>query len=151
MCLWWLQVANRWDALLPDPRRQLLASPKHSSVQIVHTDGVAISVIFLRPKPAAPPAELPRIGRNMGAVKLLAYLDAKASKPLDICFLRFYDRDVSAELNIRRCAVGPGPRPTEVCRWEGRPAMPKPGQPGREWVYLPNEALLHKWRHKWRP
>ncbi|KAJ9513244.1 hypothetical protein QJQ45_029495 [Haematococcus lacustris] len=25
---------------------------------------------------------------------------------------RFYDRDVSAALNIRRCAVGPGPRPT---------------------------------------
>ncbi|GFH06376.1 hypothetical protein HaLaN_00996, partial [Haematococcus lacustris] len=28
---------------------------------------------------------------------------------------RFYDRDVSAALNIRRCAVGPGPRPTELC------------------------------------
>ncbi|GFH23964.1 hypothetical protein HaLaN_21670, partial [Haematococcus lacustris] len=27
---------------------------------------------------------------------------------------RFYDRDVSAALNIRRCAVGPGPRPTEL-------------------------------------
>ncbi|GFH11903.1 hypothetical protein HaLaN_07484 [Haematococcus lacustris] len=26
----------------------------------------------------------------------------------------FYDRDVSAALNIRRCAVGPGPRPTEL-------------------------------------
>ncbi|GFH17012.1 hypothetical protein HaLaN_13545 [Haematococcus lacustris] len=44
---------------------------------------------------------------------------------------RFYDRDVSAALNIRRCAVGPGPRPTELCRWDGRPAMPKPGQQGR--------------------
>ncbi|KAJ9527944.1 hypothetical protein QJQ45_005626 [Haematococcus lacustris] len=39
---------------------------------------------------------------------------------------RFYDRDVSAALNIRRCAVGPGPRPTELCYWDGRPAMPKP-------------------------
>ncbi|KAJ9518000.1 hypothetical protein QJQ45_004327 [Haematococcus lacustris] len=29
--------------------------------------------------------------------------------------IRFYDRDVSAALNIRRCAVGPGPRPTELC------------------------------------
>ncbi|GFH07469.1 hypothetical protein HaLaN_02271, partial [Haematococcus lacustris] len=28
--------------------------------------------------------------------------------------IRFYDRDVSAALNIRRCAVGPGPRPTEL-------------------------------------
>ncbi|KAJ9509937.1 hypothetical protein QJQ45_011466 [Haematococcus lacustris] len=32
----------------------------------------------------------------------------------------FYDRDASAALNIRRCAVGPGPRPTELCYWDGR-------------------------------
>ncbi|KAJ9509944.1 hypothetical protein QJQ45_011457 [Haematococcus lacustris] len=70
-------VANRWDALLPDPRRQKLASPKHSFAQIVHTDGVALSVIFLRPKPAAPPAEPPRMGRHMGAVNPLAHLDAE--------------------------------------------------------------------------
>ncbi|KAJ9530174.1 hypothetical protein QJQ45_023458, partial [Haematococcus lacustris] len=70
------QVANRWDALLPDPRRQKLASPKHSFAQIVHTDGVALSVVFLRPKPAAPPAELPRMGRHMGSVNPLAHLDA---------------------------------------------------------------------------
>ncbi|KAJ9527949.1 hypothetical protein QJQ45_005608 [Haematococcus lacustris] len=63
---------------------------------------------------------------------------------------RFYDRDVSAALNIRRCAVGPGPRPTELCYWDGRPAMPKPGRPGQEWVYLPDKALLRKWRRKWR-
>ncbi|KAJ9522523.1 hypothetical protein QJQ45_008371 [Haematococcus lacustris] len=61
---------------------------------------------------------------------------------------RFYDRDVSAALNIRRCAVGPGPRPTELCYWAGRPAMPKRGQPGQEWVYLPDKALLRKWRRK---
>ncbi|KAJ9528766.1 hypothetical protein QJQ45_000032 [Haematococcus lacustris] len=42
----------------------------------------------------------------------------------------FYDRDVSATLNIRRCAFGPGPRPTELCYWAGRPAMPKPARPG---------------------
>ncbi|KAJ9508277.1 hypothetical protein QJQ45_011782 [Haematococcus lacustris] len=62
----------------------------------------------------------------------------------------FYDRDVSAALNIRRCAVGPGPRPTELCYWDGRPAMPKRGRPGQEWAYLPDKALLHKWRRKWR-
>ncbi|GFH21487.1 hypothetical protein HaLaN_18802 [Haematococcus lacustris] len=45
------QVADRWDALLPDPRRQKLESPKHSFAQVVYTDGVAISVMFLRPKP----------------------------------------------------------------------------------------------------
>ncbi|KAJ9527394.1 hypothetical protein QJQ45_025663 [Haematococcus lacustris] len=64
--------------------------------------------------------------------------------------IRFYDRDVSAALNIRRCAVGPGPRPTELCYWDGRPAMPKPSRPGQEWVYLPDKALLRKWRRKWR-
>ncbi|KAJ9505648.1 hypothetical protein QJQ45_008446 [Haematococcus lacustris] len=56
--------------------------------------------------------------------------------------IRFYDRDVSAALNIRRCAVGPGPRPTELCYWDGRPAMPKPGRPGQEWVFLRDKALL---------
>ncbi|KAJ9520140.1 hypothetical protein QJQ45_030063 [Haematococcus lacustris] len=355
-------VANRWDALLPDPRRQKLASPKHSFAQIVHTDGVAISVMFLRPKPAAPPAELPRMGRGLGAVNPLAHLDAEwlgvdpgksnmatvaheersaagtvvsvrhwkltagqyyrdsgitrqtqatktwlakvepqltalsrvSSKPSSLASyrrfadtvletydamwaevskkrwanakfrlycgkmrvvasfwakvkkqaqkrwpdrilalaygaasfsgsgsigcrgvpvsqmrkeavqqfgagrvvlvdefrtsrvssayshpiealpgqppesfrwlrpvyseakrsqvrglmsstsynIRFYDRDVSAALNIRRCAVGPGPRPTELCYWDGRPAMPKPGRPGQEWVYLRDKALL---------
>ncbi|GFH13362.1 hypothetical protein HaLaN_09232 [Haematococcus lacustris] len=35
--------------------------------------------------------------------------------------IRCYDRDVSAALNIRRCALGPGPRPTELCYWNGRP------------------------------
>ncbi|KAJ9515213.1 hypothetical protein QJQ45_002342 [Haematococcus lacustris] len=62
---------------------------------------------------------------------------------------QFYDRDVSAALNIRRCAVGPGPRSTELCYWEGRPALPKPGQPGQEWVYLPDKAPLCRWRRKW--
>ncbi|KAJ9506588.1 hypothetical protein QJQ45_018467, partial [Haematococcus lacustris] len=70
-------VANRWDALLPNPRRQKLASPKHSFAQIVHTDVVTISVMFLRPKPAAPPEELPRMGKGMGAVNPLAHLDAE--------------------------------------------------------------------------
>ncbi|KAJ9520255.1 hypothetical protein QJQ45_030284, partial [Haematococcus lacustris] len=292
-----LAVANRWDALLPDPRRQKLASPKHSFAQIVHTDGVALSVMFLRPKPAAPPVELPRMGKHMGAVNPLAHLDAEwlgvdpgktnmatvaheersaagtvvsvwqrtltagqyyrdsgitqqtqatktwlakvkpqltalsrvRSKPSSLASyrqfadtvlatydtmwaefptgrvvmvdefrtsrvssayshpsealpgqppesfrwlqpvyskakrsrvrglmcstsnnIRFYDRDVSAALNIRRCAVGPGPRPTELCYWDGRPAMPKPGRPGQEWVYLLDKALLRKWRRKWR-
>ncbi|KAJ9509076.1 hypothetical protein QJQ45_001557 [Haematococcus lacustris] len=58
---------------------------------------------------------------------------------------RFYDRDVSAALNIRRCAVGPGPRPTELCYWPNRPAMPKPGQ---EWVEIPDKPLLLKWQRK---
>ncbi|KAJ9507104.1 hypothetical protein QJQ45_004739 [Haematococcus lacustris] len=61
---------------------------------------------------------------------------------------RFYDRDVSAALNIRRCAVGPGPRPTELCYWTNRPAMPKPGQPGQEWVEIADKPLLLKWQRK---
>ncbi|KAJ9525924.1 hypothetical protein QJQ45_009417 [Haematococcus lacustris] len=60
----------------------------------------------------------------------------------------FYDRDVSAALNIRRCATGPGPRPTELCCWTDRPAMPKPGQPGQEWVKVADKALLRKWQRK---
>ncbi|KAJ9508904.1 hypothetical protein QJQ45_028214, partial [Haematococcus lacustris] len=51
---------------------------------------------------------------------------------------------LSPALNIRRCAVGPGPRPTELCYWDGRPALPKPGRPGQEWVYLRDKALLRK-------
>ncbi|GFH31101.1 hypothetical protein HaLaN_30075 [Haematococcus lacustris] len=70
-------VANRWDALLSGPRRQKLASPKHRFDQVVHTDGVAISVMFLRPKPATPPAELPRMGKGMDAVNPLAHLHAE--------------------------------------------------------------------------
>ncbi|KAJ9515201.1 hypothetical protein QJQ45_002336 [Haematococcus lacustris] len=349
------KVASRWDALLPDPRRQKLASPKHRFDQVVHTDGVAISVMFLRPKPAAPPAELPRMAKGMGAVNPLAHLHAEwlgvdpgktnmatvaheersadgsvvtyrdsgitrqaqatktwlakvkpqltalsrvSSKPSSLasyrrfadtvletydamwaevskkrwanakfrlylwqeargCFVntqakklwpdrilalaygaagfkgsgtigcrgvpvsqmqkeavkqfrpervvlvdefrtsrvssadntpsetlldtppesfrwlrpvksmakrsqvrglmcltsinnitRFYDRDVSAALNIRRCAVGPGPRPTELCYWTNRPAMPKPGQPGQEWVEIADKPLLRKWRRQ---
>ncbi|KAJ9520997.1 hypothetical protein QJQ45_022696, partial [Haematococcus lacustris] len=26
------------------------------------------------------------------------------------------------------------------------PSQPKPGQPGQDWVYLPDMALLRKWR-----
>ncbi|KAJ9526528.1 hypothetical protein QJQ45_017827, partial [Haematococcus lacustris] len=363
-------VASRWDALLPDPRRQQLASPKHRFDQVVHTDGVAISVMFLRPKPAAPPAELPRMSKGMGAVNPLAHLHAEwlgvdpgktnmatvaheernadgsvvsvrhwtltagqyyrdsgitrqtqatkiwlatvktqltalssvSSKPSSLAsyrrfadtvletydamwaevskprwanasfrlycgkkrvvasfwakvnkqakklwpdrilalaygaagfngsgtigckgvpvsqmqkeavkqfrpervvlvdefrtsrvssadntpsetlldtppesfrwlrpvksmakrsqvrglmcltsinnITRFYDRDVSAALNIRRCAVGPGPRPTELCYWTNRPAMPKPGQPGQEWVEIADKPLLLKWQRK---
>ncbi|KAJ9527103.1 hypothetical protein QJQ45_025201, partial [Haematococcus lacustris] len=62
--------------------------------------------------------------------------------------IRFYDRDVSAALNIHRCAVGPGPRPTELCYWTNRPAMPKPGQPGQEWVEIADKPLLLKWQRK---
>ncbi|KAJ9517796.1 hypothetical protein QJQ45_004146 [Haematococcus lacustris] len=263
------QVADRWDALLPDPRRQKLESPKHSFAQVVYTDGVDISVMFLRPKPVAPPAELPRMGIHMGAVNPLAHLDAEwlgvdpgettwppwrtrsaalpaqqcptyresgitrqaqmtktwlaqvkpqlkalsrvSSRPSSLasywrfadtvlatylikqaqkrwpdvilalaygaaCFngsgtigcrgvsvsqmlkealrwlwpvyseakrsqvrgllystsnnIRFYARDVSGVLNIRRCAVGPGSRPTELCGWEGLPAKAGPARPG---------------------
>ncbi|KAJ9509757.1 hypothetical protein QJQ45_011401 [Haematococcus lacustris] len=47
--------------------------------------------------------------------------------------IRFYDRDVSAALNIRRIAAGPG-RPRELSSWLGRPAMPHPGGVGQEWA-----------------
>ncbi|KAJ9514234.1 hypothetical protein QJQ45_012207 [Haematococcus lacustris] len=37
--------------------------------------------------------------------------------------------------------------------WDGRPAMPKPGRPGQECVYLlalMRKALMRKWRRKWQ-
>ncbi|KAJ9520657.1 hypothetical protein QJQ45_007455 [Haematococcus lacustris] len=53
--------------------------------------------------------------------------------------IRFYDRDVSAALNIRRIAAGPG-RPRELSSWLGRPALPNPGRPGQEWVCVCDRA-----------
>ncbi|KAJ9508516.1 hypothetical protein QJQ45_012046 [Haematococcus lacustris] len=57
---------------------------------------------------------------------------------------KFNDRDVSAALIIRRCAVGPGPRLIELCHLTNRPAMPNPGQPGQDWVIIPDKPLLRK-------
>ncbi|KAJ9510920.1 hypothetical protein QJQ45_027854 [Haematococcus lacustris] len=57
--------------------------------------------------------------------------------------IRFYDRDVSAALNIRRIAAGPG-RPRELSSWLGRPAMPNPGRPGQEWVCVRDRGPLRK-------
>ncbi|KAL6752781.1 hypothetical protein V8C86DRAFT_2746767 [Haematococcus lacustris] len=44
--------------------------------QVVQTDGVTVSLLFTRPKPAGPPAELPRMGKQEGAVNPLAHLNA---------------------------------------------------------------------------
>ncbi|KAJ9532268.1 hypothetical protein QJQ45_010330 [Haematococcus lacustris] len=60
---------------------------------------------------------------------------------------RFYDRDVSAALNIRRIAAGPG-RPRELSSWLGRPAMPNPGRVGQEWVLVRDGGLLRQRRHQ---
>ncbi|GFH21276.1 uncharacterized protein HaLaN_18544 [Haematococcus lacustris] len=46
---------------------------------------VAGSVMFLRPKPAAPPAELLRMGRHMGSVNPLAHLDADGARGAQRC------------------------------------------------------------------
>ncbi|KAJ9528516.1 hypothetical protein QJQ45_020521 [Haematococcus lacustris] len=51
--------------------------------------------------------------------------------------IRFYDRDVSAALNIRRIA-------SELSSWLGRPAMPNLGRPGQEWVCVRDRGLLRK-------
>ncbi|KAJ9509906.1 hypothetical protein QJQ45_011494 [Haematococcus lacustris] len=57
--------------------------------------------------------------------------------------IRFYDRDVSAALNIRRIAAGPG-RPRELSSWLGRPAMPNPGRPGQEWEFTLGQGEVIK-------
>ncbi|KAJ9514276.1 hypothetical protein QJQ45_012215 [Haematococcus lacustris] len=59
----------------------------------------------------------------------------------------FYDRDVSAALNIARIAAGPG-RPRELSSWLGRPAMPNPGRPGQEWMQVRDRGLLRKWQRR---
>ncbi|KAJ9523537.1 hypothetical protein QJQ45_007183 [Haematococcus lacustris] len=61
--------------------------------------------------------------------------------------IKFYDRDVSAALNIRRIAAGPG-RPRELSSWQGRPAMPNPGRVGQEWVQVRDGGLLRKWQRR---
>ncbi|GFH21488.1 hypothetical protein HaLaN_18803 [Haematococcus lacustris] len=63
------------------------------------------------------------------------YSEAKRSQVRGLLYstsntIRFYARDVSGVLNIRRCAVGPGSRPTELCGWEGLPAKAGPARPG---------------------
>ncbi|KAL6760797.1 hypothetical protein V8C86DRAFT_3089550 [Haematococcus lacustris] len=69
------EVANRWNAFLPK-LAAVRPNVGQTYAQVVHTDGVAISVMFIRPKPAEPPGELPRMGKEEGAVNPLAHLDA---------------------------------------------------------------------------
>ncbi|KAJ9509494.1 hypothetical protein QJQ45_001957 [Haematococcus lacustris] len=59
--------------------------------------------------------------------------------------IRSHDRDVSAALNIRRIAAGPG-RPRELSSWLG--AMPNPGRPGQEWMHVRDKGLLRKWQQR---
>ncbi|KAJ9529102.1 hypothetical protein QJQ45_007769 [Haematococcus lacustris] len=59
--------------------------------------------------------------------------------------VRFYDRDVSAALNIRRIAAGPG-RPRELSSWLG--AMFNPGRVGQEWLLVRDKGLLRKWQRR---
>ncbi|GFH24905.1 hypothetical protein HaLaN_22782 [Haematococcus lacustris] len=67
-------VANRWIAFLPDP--SLWPNDGQTYAQVVHTDGVTVSVLFTRPKPARPHDKLPHMGKQEGAVNPLAHLDA---------------------------------------------------------------------------
>ncbi|KAJ9522245.1 hypothetical protein QJQ45_008070 [Haematococcus lacustris] len=59
---------------------------------------------------------------------------------------RFYDRDMSAALNIRAVQSDQDDAPLSCA--DGMAAQL--GRPGQEWVYLPDKALLRKWRRKWR-
>ncbi|GFH31158.1 uncharacterized protein HaLaN_30141 [Haematococcus lacustris] len=58
--------------------RNGVAGPRDSETfaQVVHTDGVTVSLLFTRPKPAGPPGELPRMGKQEGAVNPLAHMNA---------------------------------------------------------------------------
>ncbi|KAL6746019.1 hypothetical protein V8C86DRAFT_3150280 [Haematococcus lacustris] len=75
------EVANRWIAFLPSslpPAIQPSIWPNDGQTfaQVVHTDGVTVSLLFTRPKPAGPPAKLPSMGKQEGAVNPLAHLGA---------------------------------------------------------------------------
>ncbi|KAJ9521092.1 hypothetical protein QJQ45_022808 [Haematococcus lacustris] len=69
------EVANRWNAFLPN-LAAVRPNVGQEFAQVVHTDGVVVSFMFIRPKPAEPPGELPRMGKEEGAVNPLAHLDA---------------------------------------------------------------------------
>ncbi|GFH26937.1 hypothetical protein HaLaN_25171, partial [Haematococcus lacustris] len=69
------EVANRWNAFLPN-LAAVRPNVGQTFAQVVHTDGVAVSVMFIRPQPAEPPGELPRMGKEEGAVNPLAHLNA---------------------------------------------------------------------------
>ncbi|KAJ9533357.1 hypothetical protein QJQ45_026405, partial [Haematococcus lacustris] len=144
MAAWQLDmVANRWDALLSDPHRQKLASPKHKFAQIVHTDGVAMSVMFLRPKPAAPPADIRRCAVGLGPPKRRkgtkaeqaaeptkgkgkAQGKAATAKPAPQPG-RWLDRDCNAALNMQRNGESRW-RPLELCFWPDQGALPAKGK-----------------------
>ncbi|KAL6747298.1 hypothetical protein V8C86DRAFT_3148407 [Haematococcus lacustris] len=75
------EVANRWIAFLPSsipPAVQPSIWPNDGQTfaQVVHTDGVTVSLLFTRPKPAGPPDKLPSMGKQEGAVNPLAHLNA---------------------------------------------------------------------------
>ncbi|KAJ9533384.1 hypothetical protein QJQ45_026380 [Haematococcus lacustris] len=125
----------------------LLHGLDSACIASITTDSAAVNIIGLNYLPGQPPESFRWLRPVYSKAKRSQVRGLMSSTSHNI---RFYDRDVSAALNIRRCAVGPGPRPTELCYWEGRPAMPKRGRPGQEWVYLPDKALLRKWRRKWR-
>ncbi|KAJ9530167.1 hypothetical protein QJQ45_023446 [Haematococcus lacustris] len=69
-----LEEAHITNPMLGTP--DLWPNRDQTFAHVVHTDGVAVSVLFTRPKPARPPDELPRMGKQEGAVKPLADLDA---------------------------------------------------------------------------
>ncbi|KAJ9510397.1 hypothetical protein QJQ45_015860 [Haematococcus lacustris] len=86
---------------------------------------------------------LARPVRSMATRSRMRYLVCSTSTGT-----RFYDRDVSASLNIRRIAAGPG-RPRELSSWVGRPAMPSPsGVAVALSRFLRDRGLLRKWQRR---
>ncbi|KAJ9522957.1 hypothetical protein QJQ45_023755 [Haematococcus lacustris] len=66
------EVANRWNAFLPK-LAAVRPNVGQTFAQVVHTDGVAVSVLFTRHKPEEPPGELPRMGKEEGVRSLTAW------------------------------------------------------------------------------
>ncbi|KAJ9514548.1 hypothetical protein QJQ45_016278 [Haematococcus lacustris] len=108
-------AATRPAPPLPLPLDKLLQLPVyHPHPQLLHGARHQQLLSFYQPQPQAPPPVLPTSMQTQAT--------------------RFYDRGVSAALNIRRIAAGPGSRPRELSSRTGRPAVPHPGGVGQECV-----------------
>ncbi|KAJ9509146.1 hypothetical protein QJQ45_001638 [Haematococcus lacustris] len=99
-------------------------------------------------KPAPQPGRW--LDRDCNAALNMQRIGESRWRPLELCYCRdqgalpakgpfevvislrsvhvlFHDQNVTDALNIHRCAVGPGPRPTELYRWLDVEAGPGPG------------------------
>ncbi|KAJ9513859.1 hypothetical protein QJQ45_020935 [Haematococcus lacustris] len=123
------EVVNQWIAILPDP--SLWPNDGQTFAQVVHTDGVTVSVLFTRPKPAGPPDELPCMGKQEGAVNPLAHLDADwlGCDPGIRIWRQWPTRSDTPPALWSPCGSAASPGPAQPSPAQPSPAQPSPAQP----------------------